>query len=131
MFEEVGVLTHSSIKISGSQILYFDPYGIKEESHDADIIFVTHDHFDHFSPEDIQKAAKEDTWLIMPANMQGKGDKFGANKCKFLNPDGVIEAKGLMVKAIPTHYGTVAGSPEDGKKFAELVDKKIEVRVMM
>ena len=33
--------------------------------------------------------------------------------------------------AIPTHYGTVAGSLEDGKRFAELVDRGIEVRVLL
>ena len=43
MFEEARVLTHSSIKITGNRILYFDPYKIEEESHDADIIFITHD----------------------------------------------------------------------------------------
>ncbi len=33
--------------------------------------------------------------------------------------------------AVPTHYGRVAGSSDDGRHFAELVDEKIEVRVMM
>lgn len=35
MFEEVEVLTHSSIKISGKRVIYFDPFEIKEESWDA------------------------------------------------------------------------------------------------
>lgn len=207
MFDEVKVLTHSSIKISGKLILYFDPYEIKEESHDADIIFVTHDHFDHFSPKDIQKIAKEDTILFMPVSMQKMAAKSGIGNCKFLSPDQSTEINGLIVKAIPaynrlkpfhikgkgfvgylvtmddvvyyvagdtdmtpdnqkvkcdvafvpvggrftmdykegaklvnhiapklavpTHYGTVAGSPEDGNKFAELVDKKTEVKVMI
>ena len=209
MFEEARVLTHSSIKITGNRILYFDPYKIEEESHDADIIFITHDHFDHYSPEDIKKVKKDDTWLIMPAKMKEQAADILTDfvKYKFITPDGILEAKGLMIKAIPaynrlkpfhtkgkkfvgylvtmndvkyyvagdtdmisenqrikcdvafvpvggkftmdykeaakfinqiepklaipTHYGTVAGSPEDGKKFAELVDQKIEVRVMM
>lgn len=33
--------------------------------------------------------------------------------------------------AIPTHYGTIDGTPDDGKRFAELVDSKIEIRVML
>ena len=52
MYEEINVLTHSSIKISGSRIIYFDPYEMRNDSRDADIIFITHDHFDHFSPQD-------------------------------------------------------------------------------
>ena len=35
MFEEVEVLTHSSIKISGKRVIYFDPFKVKEESWDA------------------------------------------------------------------------------------------------
>lgn len=209
MFEEVQLLTHSSIKIGGSRIIYFDPYEITKESHDADIVFITHDHYDHYSPEDIGKVAKDDTWLVMPESMRGKSkeDIPGIACSRFIYPDGILEVKGLIVKAvpaynrfklfhtkgkkyvgylvpmddvvyyvagdtdiipeiqkvkcdvalvpvggkftmdykdaarlvnmiapklaIPTHYGKIVGSPEDGKKFAELVDKKTEVRVVL
>lgn len=33
--------------------------------------------------------------------------------------------------AIPTHYETVVGTREDGKRFAELVNSRIEVRGMI
>jgi L-ascorbate metabolism protein UlaG (beta-lactamase superfamily) len=33
--------------------------------------------------------------------------------------------------AIPIHYGTVAGSPEDGEKFREAVDSSIEVVIKL
>lgn len=72
MYEEVRVLTHSSIKIAGEKVLYFDPYEIAEEWHDADVIFVTHDHYDHFSPEDIQKVQKEGALLVLPECMKGR-----------------------------------------------------------
>lgn len=42
----------SSIKFSGSEIIYFDPIK-QEELFDADYIFITHTHWDHFSTEDI------------------------------------------------------------------------------
>ena len=42
------------------------------EPHDAAYIFVTHDHFDHFSPEDIEKVAGKDTILVVPENMEKK-----------------------------------------------------------
>ena len=37
------VLNHACVKITGSKILYFDPFGLKDAPRDADIIFVTHD----------------------------------------------------------------------------------------
>ena len=45
----------SSIKITAEKTIYFDPYLIKEESHDADFILITHDHYDHFDLDSINK----------------------------------------------------------------------------
>ena len=43
----VEVLCHSSIRIKGKNIIYIDPYEIKEESNDADYIFITHSHYEN------------------------------------------------------------------------------------
>ena len=64
---EISVNCNSSIRIASDKVIYFDPFRIENETHDADIIFITHDHFDHFSPEDIKKAAK-----MAPAELEGK-----------------------------------------------------------
>ena len=50
--------THSSIRIAGSRILYFDPYEITESAHDADLIFVSHSHYDHLDEKSIAKISK-------------------------------------------------------------------------
>lgn len=60
----------SSIRIEGTKIIYFDPFKITEDKHDADVIFVTHEHYDHFSPEDIKKVANESTILVVPESMK-------------------------------------------------------------
>ena len=71
MLEEIKLFCHSSIKITGSKIIYIDPYHIEEESHDADFILCTHTHFDHYSPQDITKVKKKNTVIIAPANIPG------------------------------------------------------------
>ena len=71
--KDIRVFTHSSIGIKtpvGN--VYCDPFKMEEERHDADFILITHDHFDHFSPEDIQKVAKEESVLIVPEAMEKK-----------------------------------------------------------
>ena len=55
MLENIQVLYHSSIKINREKVIYIDPFKIDNEYHDADIIFITHSHFDHYSEEDIDK----------------------------------------------------------------------------
>ena len=73
MIENITVNAQSSIRILDSnRVIYADPFKIRKDTHDADFILLTHDHFDHFSPEDILKVAKIDTILVVPGTMMGK-----------------------------------------------------------
>ena len=53
------VIHHASIKFTGNNIIYFDPYKIEEELHDADYIFITHDHYDHYDLDSINKQLRK------------------------------------------------------------------------
>ena len=70
MIDKIEVFTQSSIRIKCSQgTIYFDPYQMTEAPHDADFIFLTHDHYDHYSPDDIAKVMGEHTTIIAPEKM--------------------------------------------------------------
>ncbi len=62
----IQVFAQNSIKLMGSLTIYFDPFQIPSEFHDADFIFITHPHWDHFSLIDILKVRKEETNFIVP-----------------------------------------------------------------
>lgn len=66
----ISINARSSIRIAGSKVIYFDPFKITEERHDADVICITHEHYDHFSPEDIKKVSNEKTILVAPHSMK-------------------------------------------------------------
>lgn len=73
MLENIEVFTQSSIRIrAGIGNVYIDPFQLKETSKDADFILITHDHYDHFSPDDIRKAAGTGCLLIVPEKMREK-----------------------------------------------------------
>ena len=57
MLENVEVLCHSSIKFNLKKIIYVDPFNVNENYMDADIIFITHDHYDHYDEESIKNAS--------------------------------------------------------------------------
>jgi len=61
--EPILVNKQSSIRISGSKVLYFDPLEM-EPLHDADYIFITHPHFDHFSLLSILELKKDTTVIV-------------------------------------------------------------------
>ena len=69
MLEGIEVLCHSSIRINKGKVIYFDPFKIKQDYNDADIIFITHDHYDHYSESDIDKVIKNDTIIVAPEKL--------------------------------------------------------------
>lgn len=54
------------------KVIYVDPYKIKEINKDADLIFITHEHYDHYSIEDINKIKKSNTRFIVPKSMKNR-----------------------------------------------------------
>lgn len=80
MLENVEVLCHSSIKINKEKVIYIDPFKIEKNYNDADIVFITHDHYDHYSEEDIDKVINENTIIIIPEELLTKLLRKGINK---------------------------------------------------
>lgn len=106
MTENIEVFTQSSIKITdGENHIYIDPLGIKEEFCDADYILITHDHYDHFSPEDIKKVACENTVLIVPEKMKAKVLKEinFINKIESISPNQNKKINNLYIETIPAY----------------------------
>lgn len=91
---------HDAFRVvdAGRQI-YFDPYQLPDGLPKADVIFVSHSHGDHCSPEDVKKILKEGTVIVATADSAAK---FGG-KVTVVKPGDSIEVAGLKVKAIPAY----------------------------
>lgn len=106
MYEEVRVLTHSSIRIeAGGEVMYFDPFNIKDAAHDADIIFVTHEHFDHFSPEDIAKISNSFTLLVCPESMKERLKETDIDEefIELVVPGDELEVNKVRIEAVAAY----------------------------
>ena len=105
MHELITVNEQSSIRIAADKILYFDPIHIKGEPHDADVIFITHEHYDHFSPDDIVKLSKECTRFVAPSSMQKAFAKagIGDGMTTFMHPAYSAEAEGVPIDAVAAY----------------------------
>ncbi len=63
-------LGHSTFRLEdGALQIYIDPYQLPARPPKADVIFITHGHYDHFSPEDIAKIKKEGTTVFAPKDV--------------------------------------------------------------
>ena len=207
MLDNIEMLYHSSIRIKKDLVIYFDPFKINKEYNDADIIFITHNHYDHYSPEDIKKVRKKDTVVVAPIDLLDdlllllfvkesiilvkpdekynvKGIDFKTIRAYNINKnfhlkeynwvgylvtikdiiyyiagDTDVTAENKQVKcdvafvpvggtytmdykeaakfvneikpkiAVPTHYGEVVGSKEDGKNFSRLLNSNIKYKI--
>ena len=112
MLEDIKINCHSSIKISKDKIIYIDPFKIKEEKHDADIIFITHNHYDHYSEEDIEKIIKEDTVIIMPETMI-KQKKY--KNILFVKPNEQYKIDNIEIITIPAYNINKNFHPKENK----------------
>ena len=100
MLGNIEVLCHSSIKFSKEKVIYFDPFKIESNCNDADIIFITHDHYDHYSPEDIKKVIKEDTIIVAPKTIKELNNK---ENIIFVEPNKTYNIKGYKMDTIPAY----------------------------
>ena len=203
----IEVNCNNSIRISGEKVIYIDPFRIENELNDADYIFCTHSHYDHFSPEDIKKIMNKHTKLIIEKSAKSDALKlFNEENIKIVTPaenyqiddikfettyayninkqfhpkenrwvgyiitlenktyyiagdtDNISEIQDIKADyaflpvggtytmnykeaaelakvlnaeiIIPTHYGSVAGTKEDGQNFKNLVKNK-EVKILL
>ena len=104
--EHITVPAHSSIRIQcEAGTLYFDPFHLTDEPHDADAVLITHEHFDHFSPEDIEKIAKTDTLVVIPESMKAKAEKELPSGCriKTVKPGVKYQTGKLEFETIPAY----------------------------
>jgi L-ascorbate metabolism protein UlaG (beta-lactamase superfamily) len=68
LIDAIDWLGHASFRITvGRATVYIDPYRVADDVLPADLILITHGHYDHFSPQDVERLSGRDTWLVGPA----------------------------------------------------------------
>ncbi len=65
-------LGHDAFRLTGERVVYIDPWQIQNAPHDADVVLITHDHYDHFVVEDIDKVRNDKTVVVGPEQIRGK-----------------------------------------------------------
>ena len=101
--DNIEVNTQSSIKITLDKIIYFDPYKIEDNKHDADIIFITHNHYDHMDKESIKKVKNDNTVIVAPKSMEDVIREIEFKEYIFLNPFDKIDIEDITIETIPAY----------------------------
>lgn len=99
----IEVNTQSSIKIILDKIIYFDPFKIEDNIHDADIIFITHSHYDHMSKESIEKIKNDNTIVIAPKSLEEDISRIEFKDYIYMNPNEERVIDNISIKSIPAY----------------------------
>ncbi len=109
-------LGHAGFRISAGKTVYIDPFQISSGKK-ADIILVTHPHYDHCSVEDIKKIVAPETIIVAPIDCQGKiaSGKVHYSEFRNLAPGSHAAVYGCSIYAVPAY--------NKGKPFHKRADE--------
>lgn len=99
---DIELLKHASVKIKNKKIIYIDPFELVEgsELEKADIVLITHPHYDHCSPKDVEKISNENTIIITVADCQSKLSNLKVKGITVIEPGQTIAINDEKVSAV-------------------------------
>lgn len=101
---ELNWLGHSSFFIKNSKKIYIDPYNLKDGLEKADIILITHNHYDHCSIADIGKILQDGTKIIATADCQSVLNKFDVPfKAEIAEAGNEFTFNDVKISAVPAY----------------------------
>lgn len=114
-------LGHSAFRVKDAGLtVYLDPYQLPRGLEPADLILVTHEHFDHCSPQDLAALRKDDTKVVAPAVAASCASRGG--EVVEISPGSIIEVRGVRIRGVPAYNvnkfrspGRVFHPKEDGR----------------
>jgi L-ascorbate metabolism protein UlaG (beta-lactamase superfamily) len=98
MIKNIHWLGHDTFKVVGEKVIYTDPFKLKRKD-TADVILITHEHFDHCSPEDVKKIQGTNTVIVATSDCAQKL----SGKIKVVKPGDKINVAGIEIEAVPAY----------------------------
>lgn len=115
-------IAHDAFRIAGSKVIYTDPYKVTKKD-EADVVLLSHEHFDHLSREDLEKVIMPGTTIVAsPLCREGLGG-IKVKSIHYLDPGGKISLGKVEIEAVPAY--NVNKFREPGKAFHPKGEKRL------
>ncbi len=99
---EITRIAHDSFRIAGSKVIYTDPYKVTRKD-EADIVLISHEHFDHLSREDLEKVCAPGTTIVAATICKHGLKGFQVKETLFVDPGGKATVAKVEIEAVPAY----------------------------
>lgn len=108
---EITWLGHDSFRITKDKVVYIDPYQLSGSPPKADLVLITHDHFDHLSEADVKRVISSESVVVAPPACQGQFKGLSVKEVLSIQAGQKMQAAGIEIEAIPAHNVNKFRSP--------------------
>lgn len=130
MFEynDIGIIWtgHAGFKITyESKKIYIDPYKLSKEHEnvsDADIVLITHNHFDHLSIEDLKNIINETTVIVSAQECLSQLKSLNVKESIGIDPRNSVKVNDLKIETVHAYNVDKEFHPKNDKKIGFIVE---------
>lgn len=118
---------HDAFRVGGPPLVYIDPWNLPEDVPLADVVLITHEHYDHCSPDDVEKILGPDTVIVAPEQALQKLASLQAQK-RAVKPGDRLRLGNLQVEVVPAYNVSKRFHPKEAGHVGyvlELFGKRI------
>jgi len=127
MLEHAGVqitwLGHDGFRLKKDKVVYLDPFQLTAAAEPADVVCVTHEHFDHLSVDDLARIVRPHTTMVTIPACRAAAVGLHPKAVRIVTPGERLEVDGIAIHAVPAYNTSKFRSP--GNPFHPKADGKV------